>query len=145
MTRSQIYQLVYASKSYQQHDKDSLEKMVIGFRENNRDMDITGLLLYDDFGIFLQLIEGDEAVINGLYERIENDTNHGQVTLLHKQYANQRLFPDWRMGLQYFGSSLAELKAAAMGETVPQEITSDFLQENKALFVELLLCYGQDK
>lgn len=136
-----IYQLIYASKSLQEYDHDSMEQMVNCFREKNRDADITGLLFYDDFGLFLQLIEGDESAIKGLYEKIAADKNHGHVTVLHEQYVDKRQFPDWRMGLQHFGSSLAELKAEAMGESVPQEIDASFFEENKSLFVELMLCY----
>ena len=144
MMSENVFQLVYASKSRQQYDQKSLEKMVCGFRENNRDLNITGLLLYDDFGIFVQLIEGAETTIKDLYVRIAEDQNHGYVTLLHEQRARDRLFPDWRMGLQYFGSSLAELKTGCASEVETEAVTPEFIQQNKDLFVELLLCYRHE-
>lgn len=143
MLRGNNFQLVYASRAIRQHDQQSLTKMLSQFKESNRDLNVTGLLLYDDFGVFVQLIEGEEATIKGLYSKIARDQRHTQVTLLHEQFTFERIFPDWRMGFQFFGeSSLADLRADE--EIDASVITSSFLKENQVLFLELLWCFRQE-
>jgi hypothetical protein len=58
---------------------------------------ITGVLLYLD-GRWAQILEGDQAAITGLYDRISRDARHDRVTLDYLIGTESRLFPDWSMG-----------------------------------------------
>jgi Sensors of blue-light using FAD len=57
---------------------------------------ITGALLYLD-GRWAQILEGDQAAITGLYDRISRDARHDQVTFGYLIETESRLFPDWSM------------------------------------------------
>ena len=61
--------------------------------------DITGLLLYGN-GTFLQALEGDEAVVAPLYERIMRDPRHARVTCLARQTIATRHFPGWSISFR---------------------------------------------
>ena len=59
---------------------------------------ITGLLIFNG-SRFLQIIEGDEAAIDDLIERLRRDDRHSAVGLRDTRYADHRAFPDWSMEL----------------------------------------------
>ena len=61
-----MFCLVYASAGVSNWSPEEVQDMLIGFREKNASLDVTGMLLYKD-GSFLQALEGDEAVVRDLY------------------------------------------------------------------------------
>lgn len=65
--------------------------------QNNQKQNITGVLLFLG-GIFFQILEGDEYVIDKLYEKILQDPRHVDIVCLKAEYeVNIRLFPNWSM------------------------------------------------
>lgn len=72
--------------------------MLVPLIENNRRLDITGLLLYGG-GHFMQLLEGEREVIEDLFERICSDPRHHDVHRLLTFPVENRLFDDWSMSL----------------------------------------------
>jgi hypothetical protein len=65
-------------------------------RSNNKKQDVTGALLIDG-DRFVQVLEGDETTVRGLYARIAADTRHDQVELLDEQAVPERVFSRWSM------------------------------------------------
>ena len=61
-----MFCLVYASAGVSNWSPEQIQGMLIGFREKNASLDVTGMLLYKD-GSFLQALDGDEAVVRDLY------------------------------------------------------------------------------
>jgi lipase chaperone LimK len=59
---------------------------------------VTGALLYSG-GYFCQVIEGPEAVLEELFESIQMDRRHGDVTVLHFKPVEARGFSEWAMAL----------------------------------------------
>ena len=57
---------------------------------------VTGMLLYGN-GTFLQALEGDEDVIASLYQSIESDRRHSNVTCLSRKTITTRRYPGWCM------------------------------------------------
>ena len=57
------------------------------------------MLFYRD-GNFIQVLEGDEGTVRGLYERIAADLRHGGEITLQQGFAEGRQFPDWSMGFR---------------------------------------------
>ena len=72
--------LILSERAY----KTNLETNICGF-------------LYHNNGYFLQYIEGEETVINSLYERISVDPSHKVLFYCKFQEFNSRLFPNWSM------------------------------------------------
>ena len=79
--------------------------------------DVTGLLLYGN-GTFLQALEGDEAVVAPLYEKIARDPRHADVTCLSRETIETRRFPGWSMGFRRLA-----------GDFDPGRFTSDGARE----------------
>lgn len=108
----QIYQLVYVSTASELLDEPTLMTMLADFRTNNHRRGVTGLMLYCD-GNILQLLEGEETVVEDLFCIITADPRHEAVTLLYSGTREQRDFPDWNMGFQRL--ELAELPLTPEG------------------------------
>lgn len=66
---------------------------------NNARDGITGVLIYVH-GLFFQIIEGEDTVIDRLYTRIRRDPRHHDIVCLKAEVnRNERMFPDWSMRL----------------------------------------------
>jgi len=92
-----LMNLIYASSATRKmHDQDLLD-ILSKSHQNNRGLDITGMLLYRG-GNFLQVLEGEEAVLDERYQVILKDPRHYQVTLLLKRPVPKRHFENWEMG-----------------------------------------------
>ena len=92
-----LMNLIYASSATRKmHDQDLID-ILSKSHENNRRLDITGMLLYRG-GNFLQVLEGEEAVLDERFKVILKDARHYQVTLLLKRPVPKRHFENWEMG-----------------------------------------------
>ncbi|MGI4830390.1 MAG: BLUF domain-containing protein [Janthinobacterium lividum] len=65
-------------------------------RTNNGRKNVTGALLYNA-GYFAQVLEGPRAAIEQVFERIQRDARHGDVTVLECAGISERDFPAWSM------------------------------------------------
>ena len=98
-------ELIYVSKATARMQERELETLLSKSRDSNARLDITGLLLYDGFGTFIQVIEGQEIAINSLFQKIERDARHRHIHTLGRHHVTSRSFPDWRMGFRYINDS----------------------------------------
>ncbi len=98
-----MFFLVYISSATQPFSVDDLSTLLAVSRKNNAELGITGMLLYKD-GNFMQVLEGDEGAVRGLYARIEADPRHDGEITLQQGFAEGRQFPDWSMGFRDLNS-----------------------------------------
>ena len=95
-----LYRMSYISKNTIATSKEEIESEVkyilASANKNNPSMDITGALLFSG-GYFCQTIEGPEDSIEELFETIQMDDRHGEVTVLHFEEIEERGFSDWSM------------------------------------------------
>jgi hypothetical protein len=94
-----MFSLVYVSSATRPFSGEDLRVLLGTCRKNNAELGITGMLLYKD-GNFMQVLEGDEGAVRGLYERIAADPRHGGEITLQQGYVEGRQFPDWSMGFR---------------------------------------------
>jgi hypothetical protein len=66
-------------------------------RRRNLEQNITGFLMFDR-ARYHQILEGDAAAVDGLYERLRLDKRHRNVETLSRDDITQRGFPEWSMG-----------------------------------------------
>lgn len=91
--------LLYVSEATQAMDAAALEALLEQSRRFNGAAGITGFLIYQD-GWFMQLLEGREAVLDALMERIRQDPRHHKVQEVARGKLSHRSFPDWSMGFR---------------------------------------------
>jgi Sensors of blue-light using FAD len=92
-----MLQLLYVSVAEHTFDDAELRALLAVARENNQRQGITGALMHQD-GSFLQVLEGDPAVVDALFEKIGRDPRHGRVMMLARNTVETSTFPDWSMG-----------------------------------------------
>lgn len=97
-----VYQLVYLSAESAATSDQDLRKILAASRRNNEKLGVTGMLLYDA-GSFIQALEGDEPVVDELFDRISNDPRHNGATVLLRGTVAQRDFGQWSMGFHHVG------------------------------------------
>lgn len=93
--------IVYVSAAVDKLEVAALEEMLCLARERNEKAEISGLLLYSD-GNFLQYLEGPRGNVTPVWEAIQRDKRHRQLTVLLDRSAVQREFDGWSMA---FGAS----------------------------------------
>lgn len=94
-----IFQLVYRSTASRHLPASALLELLERSRANNARLEITGMLLFHS-GQFLQMLEGEEAVVRERYAVIGQDERHKWVSLVMTGPGAERDFPDWTMGFR---------------------------------------------
>lgn len=95
-----LVMLSYTSIADHLMSSQELIQLLAMARENNRHLHITGMLLYME-GCFFQVLEGERAVIDALYEKIAHDQRHHHVMKLIEEPIDARSFNDWSMGYRH--------------------------------------------
>ncbi len=118
-----LYCLVYTSIANKKMSDDDLEDLLKKIRKKNETRHVTGMLLYLD-PFFMQVLEGEEAMVNDLFNLIKQDSRHHKISLIYKKPIEERYFSNWTMGF----SKISHENIAIM------EGFSDFLQRPTAEF-----------
>ena len=97
-----VHTLVYSSVAATALDEDELELLLGSSRHGNAAAGITGILLQvvDTYGrgaAFVQVLEGDAAAVEALYERIAQDELHSDLRVLVREEVPERAFQGWTM------------------------------------------------
>lgn len=97
---SNLYNLVYCSRNRIRGTSDEvaaeLRSILISARKNNVRLDVTGALLYNA-GNFAQVLEGPLSSIEKIFEVIQCDPRHSEVTVVQSGPCANREFPEWSM------------------------------------------------
>jgi len=88
--------IVYLSDSTNFISWDLIKDILLFSDENNKNKNVTGILFGHSMN-FLQVLEGDKAVIKNLYEHIAKDERHQNIILLEFVPITERKFSDWSM------------------------------------------------
>lgn len=96
----ELIQVAYVSVEARPLFDSELRHMLVTFRNNNEQHNITGMLLKIDKG-FLQIIEGPESEVAQLWENLCKDQRHKLVTEIYRKSILQRCFEDWCMAFEY--------------------------------------------
>lgn len=101
-----LYRLVYYSRNEVIGSAEVLDAVVASIlatsRINNAQAGITGALMFNS-GCFGQVLEGARVAVEEVFERIQQDERHGDISLLAFDQVLDRTFATWSMG--YVGTS----------------------------------------
>jgi len=105
--------IAYASEAVPDLSEDRLAALVEDAARFNRDVGITGIVIFDGQR-FLLYIEGPEDALQIAYNRILDASSHREIVELARGRVGRRMFPYWSMRLLPTGS--AELSQAAYAD-----------------------------
>ena len=94
-----MIQISYISSATEPMSTQALLGLLQECRQSNAGSGVTGMLLYGN-GTFLQVLEGEERVIDGLIEKIRKDARHTDLQILHRRTIERRQYSDWSMGFK---------------------------------------------
>ncbi|MDO7885858.1 BLUF domain-containing protein [Hymenobacter cheonanensis] len=95
-----LYHLIYESRATQSFTDRDLLELLRHSRGFNAQRNLTGLLLYSPGGRFLQVLEGAQAEVEAVYQRISQDARHTACVVLLAGPLATRRFAEWRMGFR---------------------------------------------
>ena len=125
---SNLINLIYGSSTTQTMSDDSLLEILKKAREKNSKLNITGMLLYKG-GNFLQVLEGEQDVVNDLYAVIKQDPRHHSIRTFASRPITERTFGHWEMGFVNMNNidlSKIEGYSAYLEEPLDSERFTDF-------------------
>jgi len=98
------YRLIYRSKSLLPDrtagGETALASILSTARKNNANHGITGaLVLYEYRNRFAQVLEGPEAAIQSLFNKIKVDSRHDSIKVVESNMVAERQFRHWAMTL----------------------------------------------
>ncbi|WP_394210087.1 BLUF domain-containing protein [Enterovibrio calviensis] len=98
-----LKQIIYISSAEHPFTDLELSNMLAAIRKNNEQHNVTGMLLYKD-GDFIQVIEGEEEVLEPLFKVICKDHRHYSVVELMRKTIPDRQFKNWSMGFHHINN-----------------------------------------
>ncbi len=116
---STFFYVVYSSVAVRPFSPDELDELVRKSRDNNDRLGVTGMLLYKE-GRFMQALEGEEAIVRALVQKITVDPRHHELSLLDEGFTDEREFEDTPMGFEYLGDPDGGREVSSQGES-PKE------------------------
>lgn len=91
-----LYEIIYTSLATRDLSPEELTQLLDQARAHNASRGITGMMIYHRRE-FMQLIEGEQAAVEALYDRIADDPRHQQLRKIWDGPVRERGFPDWGM------------------------------------------------
>lgn len=128
--------IIYMSRAAQDMSDRDLQSMLDNYRHLNTERNITGILFYSN-GHIAQIMEGEAAVLEPLYEKISRDSRHTNVTKLAHKTIDHRSFAEWSMAFHPLeAAGFEQLK----GFLMPGEATQnpDSLGPSDALVLNMV-------
>jgi hypothetical protein len=92
------YRLIYFSENRLAAGQlaAQLDAILDKSRQNNVLVGVTGALMFSS-GYFVQVLEGEQAAVEATFERIQQDSRHGDVQLVDFSPVAERTFSNWSM------------------------------------------------
>jgi len=115
--------LLYVSKVRKPFGQDQLKLLTEQSAAANVKRNVTGLLAFNG-EYFMQLLEGEDEIVEGLINIIANDRRHSDMIVIRRVDDRVRECPDWSMQslevpLEYSGA------ASEIFNSLPKEFEAD--------------------
>ena len=112
-----MIQISYVSRATAPMSSEDLLSLLRQCLTNNPGSAVTGMLFYAN-ETFLQTLEGEEADVDHLLQRIKADPRNTDIQLLHRRTIERRDYSDWSMGFRRLTDETLVAAGAPSGTTV---------------------------
>lgn len=140
---SNLLRMVYVSTSATPVSKTGgalqvdVGRILMQSRKNNPKIEVGGVLYFSN-NYFFQCLEGEQDVVNDLYQRISTDPRHKDIQTLSVKRINQRMFSNWSMKYVTTEDQVVQLiKKHGMAEFNPYEFDGEMIDEALSLFTSI--------
>ena len=126
-----LKRIAYVSRYAHPMEAGELERLGELAAAKNQELGITGVLMASG-GLFYQVIEGPEEMIDELFATIETDERHTDVVVLNvEDGAETRMFPDWSM-------KTVDLDAASHVRLLPLKVLLQAVYDQRRLLDKMI-------
>ncbi|RZJ86778.1 MAG: BLUF domain-containing protein [Hymenobacter sp.] len=109
-----MHHIIYLSWATISFTNAQLDRLLTGARRRNTELAVTGILFYGN-GRFLQVLEGEEEIVQEIYAHIKRDPRHGNILTFANKPIAERAFKEWAMAFQPLASQQFEDIVAYLG------------------------------
>jgi hypothetical protein len=92
-----IKTICYISDSIEYESLDKLKRLYLKAKANNQVHNVTGVLIYKNQN-FLQVLEGEETIVDATFNRIKSDSRHKNIFKVINTNIDERIFEDYNFG-----------------------------------------------
>ncbi len=126
-----LKRITYVSRYAKPFTETELEELAETAARNNRERDITGVLMTSG-GVFFQTLEGPPEAVDAVYQAIVEDERHTDLVLLGvEDNATGRHYPSWSM-------KTINLDAASHVRLLPLKVMMETVYQQQQLVDKLL-------
>jgi hypothetical protein len=93
-----LTRLIYISRAVGPQTTTVTTQILETARSYNKAHNLTGVLCQGK-GLYVQVLEGERSIVNGLYRRIVADSRHAHAEIVYFGEIESRQFKDWSMAL----------------------------------------------
>lgn len=137
-----LISLVYVSFESRPMSDDDLKAILNTARQFNGEHQITGMLLYRS-GYFIQALEGEEEVVQTLFDKIAQDDRHRNVLMIHKAPITERAFGNWTMGFKNL-NGLTPADLPGYTDFLSQQINPELLTSSPSRALAFLESFKEE-
>ena len=139
-----MIELIYVSRAAYRFDQQQLEQLLQQARTNNQQYDVTGLLLYDGYGTFIQALEGPEDKVQALFNAIEKDNRHSNINKIGYKHITTRNFEQWEMGFALIDDT-ARCDIPGFSQFMSAKHKPDYINEHQSFASKMLYHFRDSK
>lgn len=126
-----LKRITYVSRFAKPFSESELEKLGELSARNNKEVDVTGVLMTSG-GVFFQILEGPAEAVDRIYSAIAADPRHTHIVVLELEHdIAARNYPDWSM-------KTIDLDAASHVRLLPLKVMMETVFEQQLLVDKML-------
>jgi len=134
-----MIQTAYVSHASEAMTQEALLSLLQQCLANNEASGVTGMLLYGN-DTFLQVLEGEEADLDKVVDKIKTDSRHSKIHFLYRRQVERRQYEDWSMGFKRV-SAQGLPPIGVLPEFGAKDFNFDYLIENETVVETLMEHY----
>lgn len=104
-----MHHIVYMSRATKILSEEELHYLCEQSSSYNRDVGVTGFLVFDGYR-YMQVIEGNAAVVEDLMLQISKDTRHTHIVYMDNSPLQERAFAGWALACVGFQDNTTAAK-----------------------------------
>ena len=141
--------LIYVSNRSDPTDAMLARDIAIESSQTNRAKDVSGMLMAVG-NYFLQVLEGQESVVEQLLEKIAKDERHTDIRVLYRGALPDRIFGQWSMGCVQSKGETVQSEShfeviRAQIEDLCEDLTQEKAEKLRDLIVRIPQLLAQDQ
>lgn len=128
-----MHHILYLSLATTPFTNRQLQSLLINARRRNTELGVTGILLYGNER-FLQILEGEEDMVQEVYAHIRRDPRHTNILTFANKPVAERAFKEWAMAFQPIASQQFDDIVGYLGPPDMPVRTAGLSDKDKYLF-----------